>query len=221
LKVEGTPFAIGQNLATTDAMPRRAAYHAKRVFDLVVASLLVILLSPVFLVITAGVKLSSPGPIFYRQWRLRQGRSQFVLLKFRTMVDGADGMLDEVFHLNHANKFLFKAEHDPRITPFGRLLRSTFLDELPQLINVLRGEMSLVGPRPCLPEEAAPVRDLVDFRFAVPQGLTGPWQINGHHALTFEEQLQIERQYIETWSLTKDVEIIVKTIPRVLRRTGL
>jgi lipopolysaccharide/colanic/teichoic acid biosynthesis glycosyltransferase len=179
-----------------------------------------LLLSPVFGAIALGIKVSSPGPIFFRQRRLKENGQEFTLLKFRTMCDGADRMLDEVFLLNHAHGPLFKADGDPRVTPFGRFLRRSFLDELPQLLHVFRGEMSLVGPRPCLPSEALQVRDLIDFRFGVPQGLTGPWQVNGHHALTFEQQLEVEREYIESWSLGLDFKILLETVPLVFARKG-
>jgi lipopolysaccharide/colanic/teichoic acid biosynthesis glycosyltransferase len=137
------------------------------------------------------------------------------------MSNGAAKRVDEVFHLNHANGPLFKAKDDPRITRVGGMLRRSFMDELPQLINVLRGDMSLVGPRPCLPSEAAQMGGHVSFRFAVPQGLTGPWQANGHHALTFDEQMRVEREYVQSWSLAEDARILLRTIPLVLRRAGL
>jgi lipopolysaccharide/colanic/teichoic acid biosynthesis glycosyltransferase len=146
---------------------------------------------------------------------------RFKLYKFRTMTNGAAQRVDEVFHLNHANGPLFKAKDDPRVTRVGKVLRRSFMDELPQLINVLRGDMSLVGPRPCLPSEAGQMPEHVSFRFAVPQGLTGPWQANGHHALTFDEQMRVEREYVHSWSLLRDAEILVRTIPLVLRRAGL
>jgi lipopolysaccharide/colanic/teichoic acid biosynthesis glycosyltransferase len=145
---------------------------------------------------------------------------EFTLFKFRTMVDGADAMFDRVVALNEASGPLFKCRKDPRITPFGRILRATFLDELPQLINVVRGELSLVGPRPCLLREAGQMEQEMYFRFAVPQGITGPWQANGYHALPFNDQLRVERDYVQSWSLTKDVAILLRTIPIVLRSQG-
>src|SRR5947209_3178059 len=176
---------------------RHTQYRVKRLLDLVVASFLLVLLSPLMLLIAAVIRLTSRGPILFRQRRLMKDGVEFTLLKFRTMVNGADGMLDQVFHLNNANGPLFKAHKDPRVTRVGRILRGSFLDELPQLINVVRGEMSLVGPRPILTREVADLPGRVVFRFAVPQGVTGPWQTNGHHKLTFDEQLAIERSYIE------------------------
>ncbi|HEV3162611.1 MAG TPA: sugar transferase [Isosphaeraceae bacterium] len=193
----------------------------KRWFDFVVASCLLIVLSPLLLGIAIAVKSSSRGPILFRQQRLMQEGVEFTLLKFRTMVDGADAMLDKVFVLNEANGPLFKARRDPRLTRVGGFLRKGFLDELPQLINVVRGEMSLVGPRPILTREISALAGRVAFRFAVPQGITGPWQTQGHHRLSFEEQLAIERSYIQRWSLRKDLGILLKTLHLVLLRRGM
>lgn len=199
---------------------KRTQYRLKRVFDVVAATVLLVAMSPLMLVVAALIKLTSPGPVLFRQQRLMKDGIEFTLFKFRTMVDGADAMLDKVFHLNEANGPLFKARQDPRITKFGRFLRSTFLDELPQLVNVLRGEMSLVGPRPILAREVSDLPGRVVFRFAVPQGVTGPWQTHGHHKLTFDQQLAIERGYIEQWSISKDILILVQTIRLVIRGLG-
>jgi lipopolysaccharide/colanic/teichoic acid biosynthesis glycosyltransferase len=190
------------------------------VFDLVAASLLLVVLSPLMLLIAIAIKASSRGPILFRQQRLMKDGVEFTLLKFRTMVDGADGMLDKVFYLNEAKGPLFKVRKDPRITRLGRVLRKTFLDELPQLMNVVRGEMSLVGPRPILAREVSDLPGRVVFRFAVPQGVTGPWQTHGHHQLTFDQQLAVERSYIETWSLLGDLLILTQTVGLVLFRRG-
>jgi lipopolysaccharide/colanic/teichoic acid biosynthesis glycosyltransferase len=193
----------------------------KRALDFLIAIALLILLSPVMLGIAMTITFSTKGPVLYRQQRLKQGRRSFTLYKFRTMIRGADAMVDDVFHLNHASGPLFKVANDPRVTAVGRILRRTYLDELPQLLNVLKGEMSLVGPRPCLPQEAKMAGPRIDFRFAVPQGLTGPWQTNGHHNLSFEEQLSVEAAYINGWSLWRDISILAKTVPLVLGRTGM
>jgi lipopolysaccharide/colanic/teichoic acid biosynthesis glycosyltransferase len=137
------------------------------------------------------------------------------------MVDGADGRVDQVFHLNHANGPFFKAKDDPRLTRAGGLLRRAFLDELPQLFNVIKGDMSLVGPRPCLPSELTVLNGALAFRFSVPQGITGPWQVNGYHGLTLLEQLRVEREYIESWTIRRDIIILLQTVPLVLRRKGI
>jgi lipopolysaccharide/colanic/teichoic acid biosynthesis glycosyltransferase len=212
------------DVATFQCAPvsgRRVQYALKRVIDIVLASVGLVLLSPIFLGVIAAVKLSSPGAVFFLQERVGVGGRRFRLYKFRTMTNGAAQRVDEVFHLNHANGPLFKAKDDPRVTRVGKMLRRSFMDELPQLVNVLRGDMSLVGPRPCLPSEAEQMGEHVSFRFAVPQGLTGPWQANGHHALTFDEQIRVEREYVQSWSLAKDAAILLRTIPLVLRRAGL
>jgi lipopolysaccharide/colanic/teichoic acid biosynthesis glycosyltransferase len=198
----------------------RTQYRIKRLIDVVGASALFVVLSPLLLVVAVLIKLTSRGPILFRQQRLMKNGDEFQLLKFRTMVDGADTMMDKVFHLNIANGPLFKARRDPRCTRVGRVLRKTFIDELPQLINVLRGEMSLVGPRPILAREVADLPGRVVFRLSVPQGITGPWQIGGHHKLTFEEQLAAERRYIEHWSLAKDIAILIRTLGVVMHRGG-
>lgn len=207
--------------AITNAMlHRRVEYRIKRVLDFVVALLLLVVLSPLFLIIGLAIKLTSPGPVYYRQQRLMKDWQEFTLLKFRTMVNGADALLDKVVALNEASGPLFKCRKDPRVTPIGRILRATFMDELPQLINVLRGELSLVGPRPCLLREAAQMEQEMYFRFAVPQGITGPWQTNGYHALPFEDQLEVEGGYVQSWCLWKDFAILLRTIPIVLRLQG-
>jgi lipopolysaccharide/colanic/teichoic acid biosynthesis glycosyltransferase len=227
-KVSASEGSVGTltlaEVATVECAPasgRRVQYAIKRVLDILLASVGLVLLSPILLGIIVVVKLSSPGSVFFLQERVGMRGRRFKLYKFRTMTNGAAKRVDEVFHLNHANGPLFKAKDDPRITRVGKMLRRSFMDELPQLINVLRGDMSLVGPRPCLPSEAAQMGDHVSFRFAVPQGLTGPWQANGHHALTFDEQMRVEREYVESWSLLRDARILLRTIPLVLRRAGL
>lgn len=184
------------------------------------ALVILLVLSPIWLVIAAAIKLTSPGPVLYRQRRVGKDWQEFTLLKFRTMVEGADTMRDRMAHLNEANGPLFKARDDPRITRVGRGLRRTFLDEIPQLVNVIRGEMSLVGPRPCLPEEIARIEHAMHFRFAVPQGITGPWQTNGYHSLPFRDQLGVELDYVENWSLGRDVSIIARTIPIIMGCRG-
>ena len=202
--------------------PRRTAeYRIKRLMDVAFAGVAIVLLAPLMLVIAVMVKLASPGPILYKQHRLGLNGRAFTMYKFRTMVVGADQMLDEVLHLNHASGPLFKAVNDPRVTAAGGWLRRHYLDELPQLFNIVLGDMSIVGPRPCLHREAARHADELAFRFAVPQGLTGPWQINGHHSITFDEQLRLEREYVDGWTIWRDIQIILSTVPLVWKKTGL
>jgi lipopolysaccharide/colanic/teichoic acid biosynthesis glycosyltransferase len=217
---ESSTLDVYWRAGTTAMLHRRAQYRIKRIFDFVVAGGLLIALSPLFLLIALTIKLTSRGPVFYKSQRLMKDWQEFTLFKFRTMVDRADALFDKVVTLNEASGPLFKCRKDPRITPLGRILRITFLDELPQLINVVRGELSLVGPRPCLLREAGQMEQEMYFRFAVPQGITGPWQTNGYHALPFNDQLRIECDYVQSWSLRKDFAILLRTIPIVLRLQG-
>src|SRR5256885_9490014 len=206
--------------ALARTVQRRYQYRIKRLVDFLVAAVLLVTLSPLWLVIVTAIKVTSSGPVLYRQRRVGKDWQEFTLLKFRTMVDGADAMQERLGPLNEAHGPLFKAANDPRVTAVGRILRSAFLDELPQLINVVRGDMSLVGPRPCLPEEVAQIEEPMYFRFAVPQGITGPWQTNGYHALPFRDQLSVELNYVQRWSLARDFAILAKTVPIVIRRQG-
>ena len=193
-------------------------WRLKRPLDVLIAAIALILLSPAFLVICVAIKLTSPGPVFYRQTRLGQYGRLFRLIKFRTMVDEADTMLDDVVHLNFARGPLFKVRHDPRLTPIGAILRRSFIDEFPQLINVLRGEMSLVGPRPCLASEAPHMSEL---RFTVPQGITGGWQVSGQHELDGEAADLTEQDYVDNWSMARDLAILVRTATLMLRMRGM
>jgi exopolysaccharide biosynthesis polyprenyl glycosylphosphotransferase len=192
----------------------------KRTMDLVltVAGLLVIW--PVMLLIALLVKLDSKGPVFFRQARMGVGGKQFQIYKFRTMTADAEQRKASLAHLNqYADGKLFKIANDPRITRVGRFLRKTSLDELPQLWNVLKGEMSLVGPRPCVPSEFAHYEAHHFVRLVVVPGVTGPWQVNGRsNILEFETVVRMEQQYIKSWSLTTDLLILAKTVPTLLGR---
>ena len=166
------------------------------------------------------VRLSSPGPILFRQRRVGAQERGFTMLKFRTMVVNADAQRDGLAGLNEADGLLFKMRNDPRVTKVGRMLRRTSLDELPQLFNVLRGEMSLVGPRPALPEETTRYAELQRGRLRVKPGVTGLWQVNGRHDLAFEDYVRYDLFYVENWSLTMDLYILAKTIPALLTARG-
>lgn len=194
---------------------------AKRVFDFVGALVLLVLLSPVFLIIAGLIKLTSPGPVFFVQTRVGLNKRLFRLYKFRTMVEGAEALQDQLAHLNEADGPVFKIRQDPRVTPLGRWLRRTSLDELPQLINVLLGDMSLVGPRPL------PLRDYQGFntdwhrrRFSVRPGLTCLWQINGRSTLPFEKWMALDMYYIDHWSFGLDLRILARTLPAILKEKG-
>jgi exopolysaccharide biosynthesis polyprenyl glycosylphosphotransferase len=196
----------------------------KRLLDVVVSALAIIVLSPVMVITAVLVKLTAPGPIFFIQKRLGRNKRMFEIYKFRTMVVDAEKRLKDIEHQNEVSGPVFKIKNDPRITPLGRLLRKTSIDELPQLFNVLKGDMSLVGPRPLQ------VRDYELFetfcqdwqrrRFSVRPGITCLWQIKGRSAVPFEKWMELDLQYIRTWSLWLDLEILAKTVPAVLRGSG-
>lgn len=193
----------------------------KRCLDLVGSWILICLLSPVLLAIALAVKLTSPGPAFFYQERLGLNKRRFRLIKFRTMVVGAEKLQQDLEQFNETGGPVFKIKNDPRVTPLGAWLRRTSLDELPQLINVLAGDMSLVGPRPL------PVRDYLGFnedwhrrRFSVKPGLTCLWQIRGRSNLSFEEWMRLDMEYIDNWSLWLDLKILFQTIPAILKGKG-
>ena len=188
--------------------------------DRTVAALGLLVLAPVLLLIAAAVGLSSPGPVLFRQERVGLGGNTFTMLKFRSMVVDADRRLDTLRGDNISDGLLFKLRADPRVTPVGRVLRRLSLDELPQLFNVLGGSMSLVGPRPPLPDEVARYDLSVSRRLLVKPGLTGLWQISGRSDLSWEESVRLDLRYVENWSLALDVLILVKTGRAVLSRSG-
>ena len=192
----------------------------KRVLDLGVATTMVVLTAPVLAVLAVLVRLSSAGPILFRQKRIGADGEQFVMYKLRTMVADAEQQRTVLAEHNEADGLLFKMRNDPRVTRVGRFLRRTSLDELPQLFNVLLGHMSLVGPRPALPEEAARYDEQWRGRLRVKPGLTGLWQINGRHDLVFEDYIRYDLFYVENWSLTMDLYILTKTLPALLFGRG-
>jgi len=204
-----------------DAVPRAHwAMALKGILDRALAAPALIMLAPLFAVAALAIKLSSPGPVFYRQTRIGLNGRPFTLWKFRTMATDADRHKHELASFNEMSGPVFKMSADPRVTRLGRLLRRTSVDELPQLFNVLRGEMSLVGPRPPLPDEVVQYDGWERRRLSVKPGLTCLWQINGRNRIDFQEWMKLDLEYIDTWSLQKDAEILVKTIPAVLRGTG-
>ncbi len=193
----------------------------KRILDLVIVLPFVPILIPLFAVIAIVIKCDSRGPVFFIQKRVGQNKRSFSMFKFRTMRDGAERELAQLMHLNEAKGPIFKISNDPRLTKVGRFLRRTSLDELPQLINVIRGQMSLVGPRPMSVRDV----DLFDKgiqrkRFSVKPGLTCLWQVSGRSQLPFTKWLELDLTYIAHWSLTLDFKILFKTIPAVVRGTG-
>ncbi|WP_157248861.1 sugar transferase [Nonomuraea typhae] len=192
----------------------------KNAFDRVVAALAVLLLSPGLLAIAVAIRMTSPGPALFRQTRVGRDGSTFQVLKFRTMVADAERLKQELFAANEFDGVLFKIRNDPRITGIGAFLRKYSLDELPQLLNVVRGDMSLVGPRPPLPEEVAKYGIDVRRRLVVKPGMTGLWQVSGRSDLTWEESVRLDLRYVENWSLILDLQILWKTWSVVTRGEG-
>ncbi|SET45944.1 exopolysaccharide biosynthesis polyprenyl glycosylphosphotransferase [Geodermatophilus poikilotrophus] len=188
--------------------------------DRVVAALALLLLAPVLLSVAAAVKVTSPGPVLYRQERVGVNGQAFTMLKFRSMVVDADRQVDALRAQNISDGLLFKMRVDPRVTPVGRVLRRLSLDELPQLLNVLGGSMSLVGPRPPLPGEVARYDTSVSRRLLVKPGLTGLWQISGRSDLSWHESVRLDLRYVENWSLAMDLLILVKTFRAVVSSSG-
>ncbi|RBY89603.1 sugar transferase [Blastococcus sp. TF02A-30] len=184
------------------------------------AAFLLLAAAPVLVVIALAVGLSSPGPVLYRQERVGLGGRTFTMLKFRSMVVDAEQRLEALRDANNSDGLLFKMKADPRVTPVGRWLRRLSLDELPQLLNVLGGSMSLVGPRPPLPREVAGYDEVVHRRLLVKPGLTGLWQISGRSDLSWDEAIRLDLRYVENWSLALDAQIIWKTARAVLTSSG-
>jgi exopolysaccharide biosynthesis polyprenyl glycosylphosphotransferase len=193
----------------------------KRAFDILVGGLTLVLLSPLMLLCAAAVRLTSPGPVLFRQPRVGRDGQLFVMYKFRSMVIDAERQLAAVRGMNEADGPLFKLQRDPRVTAAGRLLRAWSLDELPQLLNVLQGQMSLVGPRPPLPLEVESYDPWVRGRLRVKPGMTGLWQVSGRHRLSYEDYVHYDLFYVENWSLAMDLFILLRTLPAVLARTGI
>jgi exopolysaccharide biosynthesis polyprenyl glycosylphosphotransferase len=193
----------------------------KRLLDLCISSLLLIPLIPLFLIVGILIKWDSPGPMFFIQERVGLNKRRFRMYKFRTMVDGAEKKLPEVESLNEVDGPVFKIKNDPRITRLGRFLRRTSIDELPQLLNVFMGDMSLVGPRPLDVRDYNGLdEDWLRRRFSVRPGMTCLWQVNGRSSVSFQKWMELDMEYIDKWSLGLDFKILAKTIPAVLKGAG-
>jgi exopolysaccharide biosynthesis polyprenyl glycosylphosphotransferase len=193
----------------------------KRTLDCLFSCALLVILAPLLLMVAVLVRLTSPGPVFFRQTRVGLNKRQFSIYKFRSMVSNAEQLQDQLLELNEMSGPVFKITKDPRVTSLGRFLRKTSIDELPQLLNVLKGDMSLVGPR------AMSLRDYQLFdkdwqrrRFSVKPGITCLWQIHGRNSVPFEQWMELDMQYIDKWSLWLDLKILARTVPAVLRGTG-
>lgn len=199
----------------------RSSALVKRAFDFVGAAVGLLAVSPLMAAIAVAIKLDSKGPVFFRQMRVGRGEQHFGLFKFRTMVPNAEELRSSLVDLNEAQEGLFKIVEDPRVTRVGKFLRKTALDELPQLFNVLRGEMSLVGPRPLIIDEDRRIEGWHRRRLALHPGMTGHWQILGPASVSLREMVAIDYLYVANWSLWTDIKILLRTVPYVLCRRGL
>jgi lipopolysaccharide/colanic/teichoic acid biosynthesis glycosyltransferase len=195
-------------------------YAMKRTFDVIGASLILLILSPALLTIGLAIKLTSRGPIVYRSIRPGIGGTPFACLKFRTMQHDADQRQADLESLNEADGAIFKIREDPRLTAIGRILRRFSLDELPQLVNVLKGEMSLVGPRPLPMRDFDRLENWHKKRYLVLPGITGLWQVSGRSDLDFDDLVRLDFLYLERWSPFLDLTILLKTIPAVFASRG-
>jgi exopolysaccharide biosynthesis polyprenyl glycosylphosphotransferase len=195
-------------------------FAVKRTFDFAIAGAGLILISPMLALIALAIKLTSRGPVLHRGLRPGIGGRPFRCLKFRTMYEDAEARQEELEHLNEASGAMFKIRDDPRTTPVGRFLRRNSLDELPQLINVLRGEMSLVGPRPLPLRDHARLEEWHRRRYLVLPGITGLWQVSGRADLEFDDMVRLDFLYLERWSVLLDLVVLLKTVPAVIRRRG-
>ncbi|HEY0344845.1 MAG TPA: exopolysaccharide biosynthesis polyprenyl glycosylphosphotransferase [Solirubrobacteraceae bacterium] len=198
----------------------RSSLTLKRSFDLVVGGLGMVLIAPLLAFVALTIRIDSPGPVIYRQTRVGRHGRHFTIWKFRTMVDGADALKPTLLGLNESDG-LFKIAEDPRVTRVGGILRRFSLDELPQLVNVLRGEMSLVGPRPLVTDEDARITGLDRRRLQLTPGMTGHWQILGSARVPLAEMIKLDYLYVSGWSLWSDLKILMRTLPYVLARRGM
>jgi exopolysaccharide biosynthesis polyprenyl glycosylphosphotransferase len=208
---------IATQTGTGDGWPMAA----KRAIDIGISLFLLLLLVPLWILVAMAIKLTSPGPVVFLQERIGLNKRRFKIMKFRTMVSNAERLIHQLESRNEVSGPVFKIKNDPRITPIGRFLRRSSIDELPQLLNVLKGDMSLVGPRPL------PVRDYEGFsedwqrrRFSVKPGITCLWQVNGRSAISFDQWMLLDLKYMDEWSLWLDLKILMRTVPAVLRGSG-
>lgn len=192
----------------------------KRVFDILVSIVLIILLSPLWLIVAIIIKIESKGPVIFKQIRVGENERHFMFYKFRTMRHGAEKLKDSLKHLSDIDGPVFKIKRDPRITRVGKFLRKSSIDELPQLFNILKGDMTLVGPRPPVPEEVKKYGKRERGRLTVRPGLTGLWQVSGRNDISFVEWVELDLYYIKYRSLILDLKILIRTIPAVLSGKG-
>jgi len=213
---DGFPLLSFSTTPTNEAL-----MFVRRILDMVLAFLLLSIFGPLVMLPTAIlIKLTSPGPVLFKQKRCGLNGRQFVMYKFRSMVDNAEQLRFELEALNEMDGPVFKSSRDPRITAIGKLIRRFSVDELPQVFNVIRGDMSLVGPRPPLPEEVARYERWQRRRLSMKPGMTCLWQISGRNEVSFEDWMKLDLTYIDNWSLLLDLKILLKTVPVVLLGRG-
>ncbi len=221
-RVEMTQMSsVGLPMLSISQTPSAQGQHAaKRGFDLLMAAVLVVLASPVMLLTALAIAVESRGPVLFRQVRAGRNGRQFSMLKFRSMVVDAEAQRAALAHLNEMDGPVFKIRRDPRVTRVGAFIRATSIDELPQLLNVLWGHMSLVGPRPPLPSEVEQYKPWQRRRLSVRPGITGLWQVSGRNDVDFEQWMKLDLRYIDNWSMGLDLQILMRTLPAVVSRTG-
>jgi lipopolysaccharide/colanic/teichoic acid biosynthesis glycosyltransferase len=212
------PIALPHQLTVAGAVLPRT--RAQRLLDIAGSATMLLLLVPALLMIALMIAATSRGGVLYRQTRVGVGGTTFTCLKFRTMHAGGHQKRADLVHLDEGNGLLFKIRRDPRVTPVGRVLRRLSLDELPQLVNVLRGEMALVGPRPALPEEVARYTGLERERLRTTPGITGLWQVSGRSDLSWEQSVALDLHYVRSASLRLDLAILLRTVTAVLSGRG-
>jgi exopolysaccharide biosynthesis polyprenyl glycosylphosphotransferase len=223
LLTQRAEYVPGQGVPLFELRPPVFAgldWIAKRAFDVAVSLAFIIAATPVWVVIALAVKIDSPGPMFYRDRRVGLGEREFEMFKFRSMYTNAGAQQAGLEASNEASGPLFKIKDDPRVTRIGRVLRRYSIDELPQMLNVLRGEMSLVGPRPLPLRDYVQLEDWHRKRYLVLPGMTGLWQVSGRIDLTFDDLVRLDFYYLENWSIWLDISILAKTMPAVLARRG-
>jgi exopolysaccharide biosynthesis polyprenyl glycosylphosphotransferase len=210
-----------QYIATQTGAAEGWPMAVKRILDVTISVLLLVLLLPLFGLVVIAIKMSSPGPVFFLQERIGLNKRRFRIVKFRTMVPNAESLINNLQNLNEVSGPVFKIKNDPRITPIGKVLRRSSIDELPQLFNVLKGDMSLVGPRPL------PLRDYEGFsedwqrrRFSAKPGITCLWQVGGRSEIPFDQWMLLDLKYLDEWSLWLDIKILLRTLPAVMRGSG-
>jgi len=216
------PGAVVYGVFGDRTLKQRLYLPIKRVMDVVLSAIGLVLLAPLFLLVGLAVKLDSPGPVFFGQERVGKNGKRFKIHKFRTMKQGSEDLSKWLSPEEmEAYQKDFKLEKDPRVTRLGNFLRKTSLDELPQLFNILKGDISIVGPRPVVDKELEKYGHRRDMFLSVKPGLTGHWQVNGRNSITYEDRINMEMHYISEFSLSFDIRVILLTFPAVVRKTGV